>query len=85
MASVKANLYVSEDTLGAGTTTLSFPWRARSIELINDSGELDITYKFNVSESAATLKPGEVMNTTLHSDSLILTGQGAPYRVRAEG
>lgn len=82
---VKANLYVSEDTLGAGTTTVTFPWRARNIELINDSGELDVTYKFNTSESAATLKPGEVMNTNLHSNQILLTGQGANYRLRAEG
>lgn len=85
MASVKANLYISEATLGAGTTTLTFPWRARNIELINDSSELDITYKFNTGETAATLKPGEVMNTNIHSGTLILTGQGAAYRMRALG
>lgn len=78
-----ANQYVSEDTATAATK-LTLPWRARQIEIINDSGSVDLGYKFNSSETFATLKPLESVVPAVKSKTIFLNGTGA-YRVRAYG
>lgn len=78
-----SNMYVSEGTASAGLL-ISFPWRARYIEIINDSGTLTLGFKFASSQSYATLEPFEVANPPVQSNTLYLNGTG-PYRVRAYG
>ena len=78
-----SNLSVSEGTATEGLV-ITFPWRARYIEIINDSSTLELGYKFNASESYATLKPLEVNSPNIKSTQVILNGTGA-YRIRAEG
>lgn len=78
-----SNLYVSEGTASAGLT-ITFPWRARYIEIINDSGSAQLGFKFNSSQSYATLDPYEVVNPPVSSYTVILNGSG-PYRIRAYG
>ena len=83
MSEVIANQFVSE---GTASTDLQrdFPWRARSIEIINDSGTTTLGYKFNDSEDYATLNALEVANPPVKQRQVILNGTGA-YRVRAYG
>lgn len=78
-----SNLYISEDT-AAADTLLTLPWKARHIEIINDSSTDELGYKFNASESFATLKPLETVNPNVKSKTIYLNGSAA-YRVRAEG
>lgn len=78
-----ANMVVSEGTASAGLT-ITFPWRARYIEIINDSGSSTLQFKFNTSQSYATLNPYEVVNPPIQSYTVILNGTGA-YRIRAYG
>lgn len=78
-----ANMVVSEGTASTDLL-LTFPWRARYIEIINDSGSAQLGYKFNSSQSYATLDPYEVVNPPVSTYTLYLNGTGA-YRVRAYG
>lgn len=78
-----SNLYVSEGTASAGLT-LTFPWRARYLEIINDSGAVSLGFKFKSSQTYATLNPYEVVNPPVETTQVILNGTGA-YRVRAYG
>ena len=78
-----SNLYVSEGTASAGLT-LTFPWRCRYLEIINDSGAYVLQFKFKSSQSYATLNPYEVVNPPVEVTQVILSGSGA-YRVRAYG
>lgn len=78
-----ANLYVSEGTASSGLT-LTFPWRCRYLEIINDSGSATLQFKFKSSQTYATLNPYEVVNPPVQVTQVILNGTGA-YRVRAYG
>ncbi len=78
-----SNLYISEGT-ATSSTVLTLPWRAVSIEIINDSSTGELGYKFNSGESFATLKPLETVNPLIRSKTIYLNGTGA-YRVRATG
>jgi hypothetical protein len=78
-----SNLYVDEGTLN-GDKTVTFPLRARYIEIINDSGNSDLRYKFNKSGDYATLKPLEAVTPRNKSYTVYLQGSGE-YRVRGEG
>ena len=78
-----SNMVVSEGTAGTDLL-LTFPWRARFIEIINDSGSVTLGYKFHPSQSYATLDPYEVVNPPVQSYTVYLNGTGA-YRVRAYG
>jgi len=80
---VIANQYVSEGTASTDLT-LTFPWRCRVVEIINDSATIDLQYKFNSTETYATLYPLESANPPVKSKTIILNGTGA-YRVRAYG
>ena len=78
-----SNMVVSEGTASSGLT-ITFPWRARYIEIINDSGAATLQFKFNASQDYATLQPYEVVNPPVQSYTVILNGTGA-YRIRAYG
>ena len=58
---VYTNQYIDEDTLAATTKTYTFEWKAKRIALTNDSLNADLGYKFNSTESYATLKGGETI------------------------
>jgi hypothetical protein len=78
-----SNMVVSEGTAGTDLL-LTFPWRARYIEIINDSGTAQLGFKFAPTQSYATLDPYEVVNPPVSSYTVYLNGTGA-YRVRAYG
>lgn len=78
-----SNMVVSEGTASAGLV-VTFPWRARYIEIINDSGSAELGFKFQDSQSYATLHPYEVVNPPVSSYTVILNGSGQ-YRIRAYG
>lgn len=80
-----ANNYSSEGTL-QGEKTITFPWKPREVQIINDSGSQNLQYKFNPSEDFRTLKPYET--STLYNVSLrtiIISGTGVPYRIWGMG
>jgi hypothetical protein len=78
-----SNMVVSEGT-ATSSTVVTFPWRARYIEIINDSGSTTLQFKFNSSQDYATLEPYEVVNPPVQSYTVYLNGTGA-YRIRAYG
>lgn len=78
-----SNMVISEGTASPGLV-LTFPWRARYVEIINDSGVLSLGFKFKDTQSYATLLPFEVVNPPVQTYTIILNGTGA-YRVRAYG
>ncbi len=78
-----SNFYVSEGSASADLQ-IDFPWRARHIEVINDSSTQDLGYKFSASGEYATLKPLEVVTPHVKVRLVYLNGTGK-YRVRAEG
>ena len=79
---------ISNQSISEGTAStdllITFPFRARCIEVINDSSSVNLGYKFNASESYATLKPLEVVNPPVKSYTVYLNGTGT-YRVRGYG
>jgi len=80
---VITNQFVSEGTASADLV-ITFPWRARWIEVINDSSSNDLGYKFSSSQDYATLDPLESVNPPIKTRQVILNGTGS-YRVRAYG
>ncbi len=78
-----SNLYVSE-SVATADTILTLPWRARYIEIINDSATSTLGYKFSEGESFATLNPLEAVNPHVKSKYIYLNGDDV-YRIRAEG
>ena len=78
-----SNMVIDEDTL-TGEKTITFPWRARYIEIINDNPSGVLKYKFKQTQDFATLKPLEAVTPSIKSFTVILQGTGE-YRVRAEG
>jgi len=78
-----SNQFIQEGTASTDLQ-IDFPWRARHIEIINDSDTENLQYKFNTSESYATLYPLEVANPPIKQTQVIVSGTAA-YRVRAYG
>ena len=75
---------------GSVTTevTLTLARKSRSIEIINDSGTRALEFKFNDSESYATLKPLEAYSAYVWTNTIILQsadGNSVDYRVRSLG
>lgn len=75
-----SNLLVSEGTL-SGEETVNFHLRFREMILTNDSGSSDLTFKFNTSETGATLKPTETITMKARTNTVILSGSSVPYRL----
>lgn len=76
-----SNFKAFEGTLSSDTTLTFSAWRPRSITITNDSGSIDLLFKFNASESYGTLKPGETVNPDIIARTVYLSGTGAEYRV----
>lgn len=78
-----ANFKSFEGSL-SGEVTLTFEWRPRMIEIINDSTSLVMRYKFHSSEDFATLYPSEAFSADMTVKEVILSGAD-DYRVRGIG
>lgn len=74
------NLEVYEGTV-TSETTVTFNLKPRKIILTNDSASNALTFKFNSSETAATLKPTETITLNMSSRDIILNSASAPYRL----
>lgn len=81
---VYANFEAYEGTVSS-ETTISFNRKSRKIAIINDSSTNNLTYKFNSSETAGTLKPTESLSVYLTSNQVILNSTSAAYRVWVYG
>ncbi len=82
--SVLANFDVSEGTVNTVPVTITFPWRARKIIIINDSSTRNLQFKFNSSESYGTLKAKEEFSAYHHTNTVFLDSPdngSVPYRV----
>lgn len=75
-----ANLDVFEGTIN-GSSTITFNRKPRKIVITNDSGSTDLGFKFNESESFATLKPTETVTLDFAHKTMILSGLGVDYRI----
>jgi len=84
MALSLANFYPSEGTV-ATPTTITFPWKAKEITILNNSTTQDLSFKFNIGESYGTLNPYESITVRLNSKNVYLNGSTVPYRVWAVG
>lgn len=80
--SVGANFQVSEGTLD-GDLTISFPLKFKRIIITNDSGSAEMTFKFNTTETAATLKPTEIVTLDIRARDIIMNGTNVSYRIWA--
>ncbi len=81
---VLANFSVSEGTVSSSPVTITFPWRARKIIIINDSNTLNLQFKFNTTESYGTLKPKEEVSLYHHTNTVLLdspSNTAVAYRV----
>lgn len=81
---IYANQEAYEGTVTA-ETTITLARKSRAIEIINDSGIHDLTFKFNTSETAATLRPKEAVSMDFITNIIILDGTNTPYRIRVVG
>ena len=79
---VVANQYVKE-AASATNEVITFPWRARYIEILNDAAT-DLTYKLKSGETYATLQADETVVVPAQSTQIIINTAGA-YRLRAYG
>ncbi len=82
--SVLANFSVSEGTVNTVPVTITFPWRARKIIIINDSSTLNLQFKFNTTESYGTLKSKEEVSLYHHTNTVLLdspSNASVAYRV----
>ena len=77
---VHANFEPFEGTVTTATT-LTFNRKSRKIIITNDHPTEDLTYKFNDSETAGTLRGTETLSLFFVSDKLIIDGTNVPYRV----
>ena len=78
--SVHANFESLEGTVSS-ETTLTLNRRSRKISISNDSSTLDLSFKFNASESFGTLKPTETVSLYIRTNEVIINGGGVAYRI----
>lgn len=83
MSDVLANFEALEGTVST-ETTLTFTRKSRKMVITNDHATNDMSYKFNASETAGTLKGTESLTLHFTTDQVILNGNG-PYRVWVYG
>ena len=74
------NLDTREGNLN-GTLAITFNWKPRRIIITNDSTSNDLSFKFNDSETYATLKPTETITLDMASKTMTIQGTNIPYRV----
>ena len=80
MSGVHANFEALEGVVTTATT-LTFNRRSRKIIITNDHASKSLTYKFNSSETAGTLKPTETLSLYFTTERVIIDGDGVPYRI----
>jgi cytochrome c oxidase assembly protein Cox11 len=78
--SVLANLESLEGTVTT-ETTLSLTRKSRHIIITNDDTTNDLTFKFNASETEASIKAGESVSMYARTNELIIDSTSAPYRI----
>jgi hypothetical protein len=84
VSGVHANFEALEGTVTTATT-LTLVRKSRRIVITNDSSSNDMTYKFNASETAGTLKPTETISLDFTTNQIIIDSANAPYRVWVYG
>ncbi len=83
MTDVLANFEALEGTVTT-ETTLTLTLKSRKLVITNDHSTNDLTYKFNASETAGTLKGTESLSLYFTTKTIILNGNG-PYRIWVYG
>lgn len=81
---VYANFEALEGTVTT-ETTLSLVRKSRKIIITNDHPTNDLSYKFNASETAGTLKPTETLSLYFTTNQIIIDGTNVPYRIWVYG
>ena len=79
-----SNQEVSESTT-AGAVTITLARKSRAIEIINDTLNEDLEYKFGSRETYSTLKPQEAISLDFITKTILLNSPSAntvTYRVR---
>jgi len=77
---VHANLESLEGTVST-PTTLTLTRRSRHIVITNDHASNDLSFKFNSSETNATVKAGESLSLYFRASTIIIDGTSVPYRI----
>ena len=79
-----ANLESYENTVD-GEVTITLKRKSRKIEILNDAATKDLQYKFNQSESFATLMGTEAVSLEFTTNQIILSGDNVAYRIQVYG
>ncbi len=69
---------------GTGGGTINLKRASRKLIITNDSGSVDLGYKFNESEDFGTLGPTESISLYFTTRTVILLGEG-DYRIWSYG
>ena len=80
MSDVLANLESLEGT-ATTETTLTLTRKSRKLVITNDHPTANLTYKFNASETVATLKGTESLSLYFTTNQIIINGTNVPYRI----
>jgi len=81
---VLANFEALEGT-ATTETTLTLTRKSRKIVITNDHPTEDLTYKFNSSETAGTIKGTESLSMYFTASQIIINGTNVPYRIWVYG
>ena len=81
---VLANFEPFEGTVTTATT-LTFARKSRKIVITNDHGTNDLSYKFNASETYATLHGTETLSLEFWTKTIFIDGNNVPYRIWVYG
>ncbi len=79
-----ANFDAYEGTVN-GETVITFKQRPRKIIITNDDAGGNLEFRFNDSETLATLKPTETVTLDIIAATCTLRGNGVNYRVWGVG
>lgn len=77
---VHANLESYEGTVST-PTTITLNRKSRKLTILNDHATADLSYKFNASESYATLKGTESVSLYFTTNTIFIDGSSVPYRI----
>ena len=80
MSGMYANLESLEGTVTTATT-LTLKRKSRKIIITNDHPTNTLSYKFNASETYATLKGTESLSLYFTADKIMVNGSNVPYRI----
>jgi hypothetical protein len=78
--SVYANMESLEGTVTT-PTTLTLTRRSRHIVITNDHATNALSFKFNSSETYATVKAGESLSLYFRASTILINGTSVPYRI----